>query len=74
MEVLEGLGRLLGGLEAVLDRSWAALSRRGLLRVMLEPTICREGAALEGPRGAKMKPKWDPRGTKIDVKNEVEKR
>ena len=68
------LGRLLGGLEAVLDRSWAALSRHGLFRVMLEPTRCRDGVALEGPRGAKMRPKWDPRGTKIDVKNEVEKR
>ena len=68
------LGRLLGGLEAVLDRSWAALSRHGSLRVIKEPTWSRDGAALEGPRGAKVRPKWDPRGTKIDVKNEVEKR
>ena len=31
------LGRLLGGLEAVLDRSWAALSRHGSLRVVSGP-------------------------------------
>ena len=73
LEVLEGLGRLLGGLEAVLDRSWAALSRHGLLRVVLGPAGPYVHPPLGGPRGAKMRPKWGPRGTKIDVKNEVEK-
>ena len=68
------LGRLLESLEAVLDRSWAALSRHGLLRVVLGPARPYGHPPLGGPRGAKMRPKWDPRGTKIDVKNEVEKR
>ena len=67
------LGRLLGGLEAVLDRSWAALSRHGSLRDSLDPTRPRAGVELEGPSGAKMRPKWDPRRTKIEDKNEVEK-
>ena len=52
--VLGGSWEALGGLEAVLDRSWAALSRHGLLRVMLEPTRCGDGVALEGPRGANL--------------------
>ena len=68
------LGRLLGGLEAVLDRSWAALSRHGLLKVVLEPTGSGDPRHLGAQRGGKRKPKWDPRGTKIDVKNDVEKR
>ena len=72
--LLRHLGRLLGGPEAVLDRSWAALSRHGLLRVALGPAPPYGHPPLGGPRGAKMRPKWDPRGTKIDVKNEVEKR
>ena len=68
------LGMLLGGLEAVLDRSWAALSRHGLLRVVLGPAPSYGHPPLGGPRGAKMRPKWDPRGNKSDVKNEVGKR
>ena len=68
------LGRLLGGLEAVLDRSWAALSRHGSFRVVLKPTVPAEPRHLGAQRGAKMRPKSDPRGTKIDDKNEVEKR
>ena len=71
--VLGGSWEALGGLEAVLDRSWAALSRHGLLRVVLGPAPPYGHPPLGGPRGAKMRPKWDPRGTKIDVKNEVEK-
>ena len=68
------LGRLLGGLEAVLDRSWAALSRHGSLRVVLKPTGPGGPRHLGAQRGGKMRPKWDLRGTKIDVKNDVEKR
>ena len=68
------LGRLLGGLEAVLDRSWAALSRQGSILLILGPARPYVEAPFEGPRGAKMRPKWSPRRTKIDVKNEVEKR
>jgi hypothetical protein len=68
------LERLLGGLNAVLDLSWAALSRHGSLRVILGPARPYGHPPLGGPRGAKMKPKWSPRRTKIDVKNEVEKR
>ena len=41
------LGRLLGGLEAVLDRSWAALSRHGSLRVIKDLTRTRAGVALD---------------------------
>ena len=29
--------------------------------------------AFGGPRGAKMRPKWGPRRSKIEVKNEVQK-
>ena len=74
LDVLEGLGRLLGGLEAVLDRSWAALSRHGSFRVVLEPAGSGDPRHLGSQRGAKMRSKWDPRRTKIDVKNDVEKR
>ena len=68
------LGRHLGGLEAVLDPSWAALSRQGSILLILGPASSYVEAPFEGPRGAKMRPKWSPRRTKIDVKNEVEKR
>ena len=72
--LLRHLGRLLGGLEAVLDRSWAALIGHGSLRVILESTRPADVVKVEGPRGAKMRPKWAPRRTKIDVKNEDEKK
>ena len=42
--------------------------------MMLEPATCAERVALGGPRGAKMRPKWHPRRTKIEDKNEDEKR
>ena len=60
------LGRLLGGLVP----SWVV---RVVLGSFLEPAPPYGHPLLGGPRGAKMEPKSDPRGTKIDVKNEVEK-
>ena len=74
LAALEASWEALGGLEAVLDRSWAALSRHGSFRVVLKPTGPRAARHLGAQRGAKMRPKSDPRGTKIDDKNEVEKR
>ena len=65
--VLEGLGVVLGGLEAV-------LGRHGSFRVILGPARPCDAPHLRGPRGAKMRPKWHPRRTKIDDKNEVEKK
>ena len=77
IDVLGGwgpLGGLLGGLEAVLDRSWAALIGHGSSRVILEPAGPAAAVPLEGPRGAKMTPKLDSRRTKIADKNEDEER
>ena len=74
MGVLGGSWAVLEGSWRVLGPSWAVLGRHGSLRVMLEPTRSLGRVALEGPREAKMKPKWDPRRTEIEDKNEVEKR
>ena len=71
------IARLLGGLEAVLDRSWAALTRHASLKVVYGHVRASKSCGavpLGGPRGARMRPKWGPRRTKIDVKNDVEKR
>ena len=60
--------------------SWAVLGRQGLFRVIWEPpppdghpTWAKFGGPKGGQDGAKMKPKWSPRGTKIEDKNEDEK-
>ena len=48
------LGKLLGGLEAVLDRSWVVLGRHGSFRVILEVARSRALRHLGAQRGAKM--------------------
>ena len=47
----------MGGLGAVLGRSWVVLGRHGSFRVILEPTSCRDPRLLATQRGAKMEPK-----------------
>ena len=68
------LGGVLEGLGTVLDRSWVVLGRNGLLRVMLDPTGPRDQVEKGGPSGGKMRSKWGSRRSKIEAKNEVEKR
>ena len=65
--LLEGLGRLLGRLETVLGRHGSF----GVISESLGPDGLRH---LGGQRGSKMRSKWDPRRTKIEDKNEDEKR
>ena len=65
---------VLGGLGVVLNRSWAVLGRHGSFRVALKPTGTCGASHLGALWGAKMEPKWEPRGAKIEDKNEDEKR
>ena len=68
------LGGVLEGLGAVLDRSWVVLGRHGSLRVIFNATGSCGARRFDAQRGAKMEPKWDPRRTEIEDKNEDEKR
>ena len=81
LEVLEGLGRLLGGSWGVLGASWGRLGPSWVVRVVLSSTRWAEPRHLGrfwdpkgGQDGAKMEPKSDSRWTKIEDKNDVEKR
>ena len=68
--LLRYLGRVLGGLEAVLGRHKLI----GSFWTQQAPAPSGTWPDLELPKGAKREPKCDPRGFKIDVKNEDEKR
>ena len=73
----ESFGGSLGvfwGLGGVLGGSWGVFGRHGLFWLILKPTGPAEPRHLGAQRGAKMRQKSDPRRTKIDDKNEVEKR
>ena len=74
LEVLEGLGRLLGGSWGALDGLENVLGRYGSSKVILEPASPAGPRHLGPPRRVKMRQKSDPEGIKIDDKNEVEKR
>ena len=77
MGVLEGLGRLLGHLGGVLSGLEAVLGRLGLLVSFLPLRGGVTGGTwkiLGAQKRAKMRPKSHPRGTKIEDKNEDEKR
>ena len=70
--VLGGSWRGLGG---SWDRLGSLLGRLGPPQVVIghfKPTGPCEPRDLGALWGAKMEPKWNPRRTKIDVKNEVE--
>ena len=67
-------GASWGVVAAFLEASWVVMGRQGSILLILGPASSARHPPLGGPRGAKMRPKWDLRGTKIDVKNEVEKR
>ena len=72
-----GLGRLLAGSWGVLGASWGILRPSWSSWVFLVKNggpdqIC--PAAFGCPRGAKLKSKSDPRRSKIEDKNEDEKR
>ena len=83
-DLLEGLGGLLdrlGGVLGDLGRSWGHLGRPWVAKVVLDPTRPGAGADLCSKRG----PRWSPNGsqsmpksktkrTKIEDKNEDEKR
>ena len=83
-DLLEGLGGLLdrlGGVLGDLGRSWGHLGRPWVAKVVLDPTGPGAGADLCSERG----PRWNPNGsqhlqksntkrTKIEDKNEDEKR
>ena len=76
----EVLGGLLGGLGAslgVLEGSWAALGPSWVVRVVLSSTgsaAARHLCRFWSPKGSQDEAKFDPRGTKFDVENQVEKR
>ena len=81
-EALGGrFGRVLGGLEGVrgasweaLGRSWSGLGGRLAARRFLIDFWIDFGVVLGAQKGAKREPKWDQNRTKIEGKNDVEKR
>ena len=66
-KLLARLEGLLGGLDTVLDR-------HGSFCVVLGPTVSCGPRNWGAQKGPKRRQKWHPRSTKIDDKNEVEKR
>ena len=64
--ILGGLGALLGGLETV-------LGRHGCFGSFLGPASSCDAFVLGVQRGAKIRPKSDPKGSKVDDQNEDEK-
>ena len=74
LEVLEGLGRLLGhlgGSWSLPERSWGHLGPSFAFRVIKKPTRKSAAPHLEASRGGKMRQKSDLRGTKIGQKSMI---
>ena len=88
MVVLGGLGRCFGALGGsgmaswavlaaswgVFGASWAVLGRHGSIFVVLSSTRWGSGTQLAPKRDPSWQPEWEQKRTKIDVKNEDEKR
>ena len=67
------LGRHLGGLGAVLDRSWVVLGRHGSFKVILKPATPAFALLWGGPRVAKMKQNRTQDGPELKTKTKTKK-